>query len=80
MLSAVAAFTLPATDDLLDASLVNTATLLGALCSSGAPASSCPRSEYSSSVEGGAHLRRLPVLLLCDPCHDQRGRGEHWPA
>ena len=32
MLSAVAAFTRPATDDLLDASLANTGTLLGALC------------------------------------------------
>jgi hypothetical protein len=32
MLSALAAFTRPATDDLLDASLANTGTLLGALC------------------------------------------------
>jgi hypothetical protein len=31
-LSAIAAFTLPSTDELLDASLANTGTLLGALC------------------------------------------------
>ena len=32
MLAAVAAFTRPATDDLLDASLANSGTMLGALC------------------------------------------------
>src|SRR5262245_45204669 len=32
MLSAIAAFTLPATDDLLDSSLANSGTLLGAVC------------------------------------------------
>lgn len=32
MLSALAAYVLPATDDLLDASLANSGTLLGALC------------------------------------------------
>lgn len=32
MLAAIAALTLPSTDDLLDASLVNSGTLLGAAC------------------------------------------------
>jgi hypothetical protein len=31
-LAAIAAFTLPSTDDLLDASIANSGTLLGALC------------------------------------------------
>jgi hypothetical protein len=38
MLSAIAAFVLPSTEDLLDASVANTGTLLGALCFLGAAA------------------------------------------